>query len=390
MAPPYRLIDDATGEVALGPNGEKWEGMDVPPGHTLELYDTTDSSQAWPRVSPSAIVRPGETPPDPAPEPIPPQPPTGAGMDYPKNESEFRQLMQNYRDQNYVGSLDPRTVIDLTAPLQLDVGGNAGYPWGVNGNYAKIIYRSNGGDAILINGIAGSGNVGLTIKNLLIEGGDSANMGGGGAEHCLRVAAPLGDNGSIYRFHLENLFLLGAKSGLMLEGGVFEGEVRGLYIEKCTGDGFAMRHLPNIEGAKNPVVSNILIWHLNSSRNYGAGLRTVYSVNMIGGSFILNGGGGCVAPDGIRYAAACNGENTGGNEQSVFHVPSNGYGSVISGGGEASSDAVSRCRKWTGGEWVDVGKPLLYFVSGDPAVTVNESHVSYYGSGANPMSVRAP
>ena len=387
MTPPYRMIDQATGETATGPNGELWENMDTAAGHTLELYDTTDNTTYWPRISPSAIVRPGgDPPPDPTP-PDPPTPPSGAGMDKPTNEQQLRDALNTYKNENYVGMLDPTTQVEISSTIQIDCGGNAGYPWGVNGNYAKFIYRGQGGDVLLFNGIAGSGNVGLTVKNLLIEGGDSANMGGGGASSCLRVSAPLGDNGSIYRFHIENLFALGAVNGLILEGGVFEGEVRGAYIEKCTGDGFVMRHLPNIDGAKNPVVSNILIWHLNSSRNYGAGLRTVYSVNMIGGSFILNGGGGVVAPDGIRYAGACNGENTGGQAQAVFDIPSNGYGSVISGGGEASSDGWSKCRKWTGNEWVDVGKPLLYFVKAAAGVIVNESHVSYYGEGSNPMQV---
>ena len=388
MTPPYRMIDQATGEVATGPNGEKWENMDVAASHTLELYDTTDNSQPWPRVSPSQIVRPGDGPPDPTP-PDPPTPPTGEeGMDYPQNEGELRQLLQGYKDQNYVGMLDPRTSIDISQPIQLDAGGNSGKPWGINGNYAKLNYKGQGGDLLLINGIAGSGNCGLTLKNLCLDGGDTVNMNGSGAATCLRVSAPLGDNGSIYRFHLENLFAAGAVNGVILEGGVFEGELRGLYIEKCTGDGLIERHLPNIEGAKNPVVSNILIWHLNSSRNFGYGFRSVYSTNLIGGSFILNAGG-VIAPDGLRYAAACNGENTGGAKQAVFEIPSNGYGSVISGGGEASSDAYSVCRRWDGAQWHDMGKPLLYFFAGDPAVTVNEAHVSYYGQGDSPMKVRA-
>ena len=41
MTPPYKLIDQATDEVATGPNGERWENMDVAPGNTIELYNTT-------------------------------------------------------------------------------------------------------------------------------------------------------------------------------------------------------------------------------------------------------------------------------------------------------------------------------------------------------------
>ena len=51
MTPPYRMLDDATGDVAVGPNGERWEGIDVPPGHKMELFDTTDNCRTLaPRV----------------------------------------------------------------------------------------------------------------------------------------------------------------------------------------------------------------------------------------------------------------------------------------------------------------------------------------------------
>jgi hypothetical protein len=309
-------------------------------------------------------------------------------MDYPKNEAELRQCLQSYADNNYVGIFDPRTNVDFSSSIVIPTRGGGGAPWGVNGNYAKLNFKGGGQDAIRFEGVQGVNNRGLTVKNLVIDGGDGGNMSGGGAKACLNLSAPLGDNGPIYRFHLENLFLSGAVNGLMIEGGVYEGEVRGLYVENCTGDGAVLRHMldPLPPGAKGPVVSNVLFWHLNSSRNYGAGLRTVYSVYLIGGSFILNGGGGVIAPDGIRGAWACNGENTGGQNQCVFDVPSNGYGSFIEGG-EASSDGQTKCRKWTGTEWVDVGKPLLYYIAMGNGVIQEANHCSYYGGGANPMRV---
>src|SRR4029077_5665920 len=100
---------------------------------------------------------------------------------------------------------------------------------------------------------------------------------------------------------------------------------------------------------------------IHSSRNHGCGRPPVYSVYLVGGSFVLNGGGGVIAPDGIRGAIMCNGENTGGEAQAVFDVPSNGYGSYIEMG-EASSDGQTVCRRWDGSQWHDVGKPLLYFI----------------------------
>ena len=398
MTPPYRMVDQATGETATGPSGEVWEYMDVPPGHKMELYDTTATDGSpWPRVSPSEIVRPDAgVPPigppiDPPPidpiDPPPILPPTGEGMDYPTNEQQLNECLQMYAASTYVGMLDPRVNIEISSPIVIQAPGS-GVPWGVNGNYAKITYRGSGDDLLRIEGSAGVNNRGLTIRNLVLDGGDGGNMSGAGAAACLRVTAPLGDNGPIYRFGIMDVFTSGSVNGLILEGGVYEGELRGLYCENHTGDGIILRHLPASDTAKGPIVSNVLMWHINSSRNYGAGLRTVYSVYLFGGSFILNGGGGVVAPDGIRGAWGCNGENTGGEKQCVFDVPSNGYGSVIVGG-EASSDGATHCRKWTGSDWESVGKPLLYYIACDDNVIQQANHVSYYGGGQNPMRVKA-
>jgi len=388
MVPPYKLIDQATGHTALGPNGEAWEYMDVQPGHTLELFDTTPSDPPgapWSRVSPSAIVRPGDEPPPIDPPPIDPLPPSEYAMDYPTNEAQLRDCLMTYASANYVGMLDPRVNIETSAPIVIPAA-NSGSPWGVNGNYAKVTYRGSGDDVIRIEGVQGVNSRGLTIRNLVLDGGDGGNMSGGGAAACLRVTAPLGDNGPVYRFGIMDVFTSGSVNGLILEGGVYEGEMKNIHIENCTGDGIILRHLPQTPEGKAPVVSNVLMIHINSSRNYGCGLRTVYSVYLVGGSFVLNGGGGVVAPDGIRGAIMCNGENTGGAAQAVFDVPSNGYGSYIEMG-EASSDGATVCRKWNGSAWEDVGQPLLYYIAMGDGVHEAQNHVSYYGGGTNPMRV---
>lgn len=381
MSPPYKLVDMATGEDV-----PDFVGMDTAPGRFIEVYSGPAASNPDTRISGGALQRPGDNP-DP-PDPPDPTPPSGDSMDYPKTEQELRQCLMSYVDNNYVGILDPRTNVDIHDTIVIPTRSGSGSPWGVNGNYAKINFKGSGKDALRFEGVQGVNNRGLTVKNLVIDGGDGGNMSGSGAKACLNLSAPLGDNGPIYRFHIENVFLSGAVNGLMIEGGVYEGEVRGIYAENCTGDGIVLRHMMNPipPGGKNPIVSNVLFWHVNSSRNYGAGMRTVYSIYLVGGSFILNGGGGVVAPEGIRGAIFSNGENTGGENQCVFDVPSNGYGSVIEIG-EASSDGQTRCRKWTGSEWVDVGKPLLYYIAMGQGVTEKDNHVSYYGGGSNPMRV---
>jgi hypothetical protein len=393
VSPPYRLLDEATGQVI-------WAGMDARPGEHIEVYSGPAESNPMARISPGSLVRPpdGSKPPDPVIPPVEPiippvetvppidSLPAGAGMDFPTNEAQLRDCLMTYAAGTYVGMLDPRTNVEISSTIVIPAPGS-GAPWGVNGNYGKITYRGSGDDLLRIEGTNGVNNRGLTIRNLVLDGGDGGNMSGGGAAACLRVTAPLGDNGPIYRFGIMDVFTSGSVNGLILEGGVYEGELRGLYCENHTGDGIILRHLPASDTAKGPIVSNVLMWHINSSRNYGAGLRTVYSVYLFGGSFILNGGGGVIAPDGIRGAWGNNGENTGGENQCVFDVPSNGYGSVIVGG-EASSDGATVCRKWTGGAWQDVGRPLLYYIACAEGVTQEQNHVSFYGAGSNPMRVQ--
>lgn len=384
--PPYELRDKATGLVV-----PDFDNMDTAPGRFIEVYSGPAASNPDTRISGGALERPGGvTPPDPEPEPIPPGPdplpPSESAMDYPKSEAELRQCLQSYADNNYVGMLDPRTSVEIGSTILIPTRNGGGAPWGVNGNYAKINFRGSGQDVLKFEGVQGVNNRGLTIKNLMIDGGDGGNMSGGGAAACLNISAPLGDNGPIYKFHVENLFTAGAVNGLLIEGGVYEGELKTIHAENCTGDGVLLRHLPASDTAKGPIVSNIKMYHINSSRNFGCGLRTVYSVYLYGASFVLNGKGGIIAADGIRGAFGVNGENTGGDNQCVVDVPSNGYGSVIEVG-EASSDGATHCRKWDGSQWVSVGKPLLYFAAVGSGVQVLNSHVSYYGGGSNPMRV---
>jgi hypothetical protein len=58
----------------------------------------------------------------------------------------------------------------------------------------------------------------------------------------------------------------------------------------------------------------MMMYGTNSSRNAGWGMDLqagCNSVDMFGGSFVLNGGGGINCPNGFRFMIAPNGENTG-------------------------------------------------------------------------------
>jgi hypothetical protein len=364
--------------------GEIWSDNDALAGDVYRYW----RNDIEPETGHFSVVPMPIQPPDPT--PIPPT--TGSSMDWPQTEADLRRMLQGYADAGIVGMFDPRTQVTTTGPIIIVQTNNGGSPWGVNGNYAKITYKGPAGQPVLrYQGYQGVNNRGLTIKNLTLDGGDVGNMSGAGASVCLHLYAPLGDNGPLYKFHLENIFTMGAVNGVFIQGGVYEGMMQNVHAENCTGDGIRMEHMlnPVPAGAKDPIVSNVLLLHPNSSRNYGAGIHSVFSVGIIGGSYILNGAGGIVAPDGLRWAMMNNGENTGGKDQAVIVVPSNGYGSFISML-EASGDGVTCCRRWDGTKWIDVGKPLLYGAAIAGGVSVDKVGIGYYGPAPNPMKFTKP
>jgi len=391
MSPPYRMIDQATGEVARGPNGEAWENMDVEPGRKLELYDTTASDPPgapWARVSPSEIIRPGEgggevepppiiEPPDPNPEPIPPT--GGNGMDTITNETELRDALQTYANEQRVGSCGSKTPIEMTKPIVIQQQDHDGFPWGVNLNFTRLLWKGpTGEDMITYRGTNGISNRGLYIEKVCMDGN---GYGGSPAGNCLHIYAPDGDPGCIYKFTLRDIFTCYATHGIAIRGAVFEGFGENVHAENMASDGIFMEHLGLDGSAPWSIVSNIMLVHPNSSRNFGAGMRQVYSVNSIHGSYVLNGAGGIVAPDGARVIRDSNGENTG---EQLYVLGHNGYGSVVSSS-EGATDGNTRCRKYEGGQWVDVGKPMLYGVNNVGHADA-ANHMSYYGDGSqNPQ-----
>ena len=389
MSPPYRMLDDATGRVAEGPNGEKWEGIDIPPGHKMELFDTTDNNAPWPRVSPSEIVRPDagvppidpppiEPPIDPGIDPNPPLPPSGDGMFKPTTANEFKDALQSALQAGQFLILDPTTSLELREPLVFDLYGG-GAPHGLIGNGAQFHWQGAGGaDMLTFRGDKSRGvNTNLVIDNIYCFGNGYA---GAPAGDCIKLHAPTGDPGSIYKFKLANLYCNYATRGIMLEGAVFEGYCDNIHSENMRSHGMECAHTWT-PGEHQGIISNINIIHPNLSRNFGAGLKCTYSTNLIYGSFVLNALGGVLAPDGLRYAAGSNGENTG---PAVFVLGSAGYGSVITGC-EGSSDGSTHARAYEGGQWVSKGEPMFYLIDGPCDQAMN--HVSYYGSGSNPMRV---
>jgi hypothetical protein len=379
MTPPYKLLDQATGE-------EIFADMDTAPGQYIEVWSGPSPSSPIARISPGALLRPGDPPVEPPIEPpidppveppIDPIPPTPGddGMDSVTNETELRDALQTYANEARVGSCGSKTPVIMTKPIVIKQQSCDGFPWGVNGNFLRVLWQGPAGqDMITYQGVNGVQNRGLFIEKLCMDGN---GWGGSPGGSCLKIYAPDGDPGSIYKFTLRDIFTNYASHGVHLAGAVFEGLMENIHAENHTGDGIYMEHLGLDGMAPWSIVSNVMIVHPNASRNFGAGMRQVYSVNSILGSYVLNAAGGIVGPDGIRAVMLSNGENTG---EQLFVLSSNGYGSITQAN-EGSTDGNTRCRKYEGGQWVDVGKPMLY---GTNNVEQHDeaNHMSYYGDGS--------
>lgn len=317
------------------------------------------------------------------PEPVPtptPTPSTGGGtMDLPTTETQFRDALMTAANEKRVCVLDPRTRIEMTQGITITQTGNTGMPWGVNGNGAKLIWKgSTSADMLTFKGTNGAVNRSLIVEKLGMDGNGYAGVPAGA---CLKLYAPDGDPGAIYKFKVKDVYTMYATRGFVIEGAVFEGFLDNIHAENHRSHGMECLHT-NVNNVRG-IVSNINIIHPNLSRNMGAGLKCTYSTNLMFGSFVLNALGAVVAPEGLRYAAGNNGENTG---EAMFNVPWQGYGTVIVGN-ELSGDASTHARQWVNGAWVDVGKPSLYLIAGDAAIIQRDNHVSYYGAGTNPMKV---
>jgi hypothetical protein len=298
-----------------------------------------------------------------------------------RNETEFAQALQSGADENWVPMFDPRTRVTLTRTITVRQTRHDGTVWGANGNFAKIKWGGPAGqDMIVYRGVKGVYNRGLYLEKFHLLGNADAGAACGA---CLKLSAPDGDVGSLYKFTLRDIYTANGTYGIVLQGAVFEGMCENVHGENHLKDGMHMEHM-NLGRADQGIVSNIQLIHPNMSRNFGAGVRSVYSCNAAFGSFVLNGEAGIVAPDGLRVGAFNNGENTG---EAVYVVPSNGYGSSIIYS-EASTDSTTHARRFENGQWISVGKPTLYLLSRGPGVTETGNHIGTYGAATRNSAVR--
>ncbi len=303
------------------------------------------------------------------------------GLIWARNETEFAQALQSGADDRYVPMFDPRTQVTLTKTVTVRQRNNDGSPWGANGNFARVDWGGPAdADMIVYRGVKGVQNRGLFLEKFSLSGN---GYKGAPCGACLKLYAPDGDEGALYKFTLRDIYTSYGTYGIVLQGAVFEGMCENVHGENHRKDGMLMQHT-NMRRDNRGIVSNVQLIHPNMSRNLGAGVRSVYSCNAAFGSFILNAEGGIVAPDGLRVGFANNGENTG---EAVYVVPSNGYGSNILYS-EGSTDGSTHAREFVDGQWKSVGKPQLYLLSRGHGVNETGNHIATYGNAVGNRGIR--
>src|SRR5690242_16184944 len=121
-----------------------------------------------------------------------------------RNETEFAQALQSGADESWVPMFDPRTRVTLTKTITVRQTRHDGTVWGANGNFAKIKWGGAAGqDMIVYRGVKGVYNRGLYLEKFhLLGSGDS----GAACGACLKLDAPDGDAGSLYKFTLRDIY----------------------------------------------------------------------------------------------------------------------------------------------------------------------------------------
>lgn len=299
---------------------------------------------------------------------------SGASLIWARNEKEFRQALQDGVADGFLPMFDPRTDVEQSSTIVLEQQKNEGMTWGANGNHAKVRWVGPAGqDMIVIQGVKGVANRGFYFEKFNLDGGGYSRAPCG---TCLKLRAPFGDAGALYKFTLRDIYTSYGTYGIVLQGAVFEGMCENVHSENHAKDGMLMENM-NVGTGSPGIVSNIQLIHPNMSRNLGAGVRSVYSCNAAFGSFVLNAEGGIVAPAGLRVGFANNGENTG---EALYVIPNNGYGSYVLYS-EASTDGRTVARRFDGGkkDWITVGKPTRHVLAGAPGVIETGNHIATYG-----------
>jgi hypothetical protein len=240
----------------------------------------------------------------------------GGSLARPANQEELKALLQaachNGGGIAFDGSTPP---IKISGTLEIrlrDVGDGGVY---LNGNGLRLESTNRDGVTAAVRFIGKTRF--LTIQGFNLYGGGYDTPGcGNGFEF-------VSSGGDIALSTFSNLVASYCGGhGIVFKGAIFESDTYSLKSKDCRGQGIVFSN-------QGGVVSNMMMYGTNSSRNAGWGMDLqggCNSVDMFGGSFVLNGGGGINCPNGFRFMIAPNGENTG---ETMINMPFAAYPATV-------------------------------------------------------------
>ena len=179
--------------------------------------------------------------------------------------------------------------------------GHDGSAWGANGNHIKVNWVGPGGqDMIVYKGVNGVTNRMLFLEKFSFFGNGYA---GAPAGDCLKLGHPMVIRARSTSSPCATSSRPTPPTASCCRVRCSRGWSRTCTVRTTSRMACMMQH-ERVGDANQAIVSNVALIHPNMSRNFGAGIRQVYSANSIMGSYVLNGEGGIVAPDGLR-APSC-------------------------------------------------------------------------------------
>lgn len=271
----------------------------------------------------------------------------GGNLARPANEADLRSLLTGHANTGGGLSFDgmtPTIMISNTITVNLaDIGDDG---CGFNFNGLRVQSAGGLGTRPLIEFVAsGFAHRYLSISGLSMFGAYPNRDSGG-----LLVRTTAGGQIVYATFReISGSWMTGPS--IRFQGDVFESSAYALSAKDGGGNGI---EFSNIEG----IISNFMLYGGNYSRAQGYGMALLdgaNSVDVFGGSFVLNGLGGISASNGIRSVWGANGENTG---ESFLSGSFGGYQSTITG-----CNLSSNGRQTNG---APNSKPSRYLIMGQP------------------------
>lgn len=321
------------------------------------------------------------TPTPPAdPPPVTQPPPVVDGstsLALPTTQDGLVSYVQSCLDASKSAILSPEVNVKLQNPVVWTVR-NSGL-FGVIGNSAKLEWDGGLSDKDAVTFVSATNSEGFFVDRLSLYGG------GYEGRQCNRgfvFNAPRGK--PFYRAVLRDLYSSYCNAAcISLIGDFFESAIFNPNVNACYGDGMTIEN-----GQDGGIISNVMMFGVNLSRNLGYGLHLMNgasSVDVSLGSFIGNSKGGILAENGIRSVSFINGENTG---QILIDVPFSAYPTKLVKC-NLSSNGV------TAGKGGVPSQYLYRYRGSDPSLCVaDDCYVTPYapsgGSAPTNMAVRAP